>query len=378
MTILSEAQEALEQVFLGNTTEQWLRAGVVFVAVFVTFALARRALERRRARWKDLGSPALELPVLLLTSTRRYVRVIVGLYFAGKILTLPPATDRLFDAIIVVGVAIQLGIWASTALRYTIERKHGPEAGAGQPGRAPIGVLMFVGQMIIWMLAALFALDNLGINITALVAGLGVGGIAIALSVQTILGDLFSSLSIAFDKPFEIGDTLRIDDIEGRVEHISVRSTRLRSVTGEQVIFSNADVLKSRVRNLGRMPERRVQFRLQVAYDNPPDRIEQVPALARRVIEAQPGTRFGQCHLAALGASALEFEVTYHVANRDDVDHPGVVDAVNRGMFRALSESGVRLAYPTQRVLVSGAGDLSAPAGVAAPAMPPEAPVHPR
>lgn len=353
MTILSEVQEALEQVFLGNTHSQWLRAGAVFIFVVLVFSLLRYVLERRSAKWQQGAHGPWELPLLLLRNTRRYVRLIIGLYFAGKILTLPPTIDRAFDIVIVVGAAVQLAIWASVALRYQVTHRHDPDGDRGA-NRAPIGVLLFIGQLIIWSLAALFALDNLGVNITALVAGLGVGGIAIALSVQTILGDLFGSLSIAFDKPFQIGDSLRIDDIEGQVEQISIRSTRLRSVSGEQVIISNADVLRSRVRNLGRMPERRVLFRLQVAYDNPPGNVEQVAALVRRVVESRPGTRFAQCQLASLGQSALEFEVVYHVANRPDVDHGATVDAINRGIFREFSEAGIVLAYPTQRVLVAG------------------------
>lgn len=359
MNAFNTLLENLDQVFLGNTTSQWLRAAAAFLVVILFFTFLRRVLERKRARWKDIDHQAVELASLLLANTRRYIRVILGLYFAGKILTLPPAIARAFDMVIVVGIAIQLATWATAALRYKIQHRQGDgavgAAGEGPIARAPIGLVMFVGQLIIWLLAGLFALDNLGINITALVAGLGIGGIAIALSVQAILGDLFASLTIAFDRPFGVGDMLRIDEIEGRVEYISVRSTRLRSVTGEQVILSNADILKSRVRNLGRMPERRVLFRLQVAYENPPEKVEQVASTVRRVVESQPGARFAQCQLAMLGASALEFEVVYFVANRDDVNHPDTVDAINRGIFSAFSAAGITLAYPTQRVVVSGA-----------------------
>jgi small-conductance mechanosensitive channel len=320
----------------------------------LVFSYLRRVIGRKKALWKNLHNPALELLAVLLTNTRRFVRVIFGLYLAEKILTLPPAIDRVFEIVIVLGLAVQIAIWASVALRHQVQHRHGHDEQEPLSKSAPIGVLMFVGQMVIWSLAALFALDNLGVNITALVAGLGVGGIAIALSVQTLLSDLFGSLSIALDKPFVVGDMLRIDDIEGRVEHVSVRSTQLRSVTGEQVIMSNADVLRSRVRNLGRMAERRMLFRLQVAYDNSPDKVEQVAAIVRRVVESRPATRFAHCQLAALGASALEFEVVYHIANRDDVQHLVTVDAVNRGIFSAFSAAGIALAYPTQRVLVSG------------------------
>jgi small-conductance mechanosensitive channel len=245
-----------------------------------------------------------------------------------------------------------MALWASTALRFTIERHYRGDSGAGGPGSGAVGVLMFVGGVVIWAVFALLALDNLGVNITALVAGLGVGGIAVALAVQTILGDLFASISIALEKSFVVGDALRIDDIEGTVEYIGIKSTRLRSVSGELVIISNADLLKSRVRNLGRMPERRVLFRLQLAHENDAARIEQVGHIVRRVVAAQPATRFVQCLLMALAQDALEFEVVYFVANRMDVNHAATVDAINRGIVREFAAAGIQFAYATRRVLL--------------------------
>ena len=165
--------------------------------------------------------------------------------------------------------------------------------------------MLFALRLIIWIVVALLALENLGINVGPLIAGLGVGGIAIALAVQTILGDLFASLSIALDKPFVIGDSLRIDTFEGVVEQIGIKSTRLRSVTGEQIIISNADLLKSRVRNLGRASEWRALFTLPLAYDTPAALIEQVPALVAAAVATYAGTRFVYCLLKQLGESAL-------------------------------------------------------------------------
>ena len=210
-------------------------------------------------------------------------------------------------------------------------------------------MLIFCAQLIIWAIIALLALDNLGVNITALVAGLGVGGIAVALAVQTILSDLFASLSIAFDRPFVIGDTLRMDDYEGVVEYIGIKSTRLRSVSGEQIILANADVLKSRVRNLGRMPERRVLFRLYIAYDTSADKVAKVPLMVQEAVAAQDHTRFVSCLLVLLGQYAMEFEVIYFVANQRSSDVPRAMDGVNRGILERFAASGIELTYPTQR-----------------------------
>lgn len=349
---MEEGLEVLEQVFLGNTLKAWLLAALVFAATFLIVPVLRSRIRARRERWRDAQNPALELLARLTGATSQLVVLSLALFLAEKLLVLPPQLDRVFDVIIIFGVAIQLALWAVAALRFAVERHYeraGEEAAASA---AAVGVLMFVGQLLIWALFALLALDNLGVNITALIAGMGVGGIAIALAVQTILGDLFGSISIALDKPFVVGDALQIDNIEGKVEHIGIKSTRLRSVTGEQIILSNADILKSRVRNMGRAQEKRVLFRLYVAYENAPEAVEQVRHLVKQVVEATPGTRFVQCPLVSLGQSAMEFEPLYFVAVRRDISHASAVDQVNRGIAREFAARGIRFGFPAQRLIV--------------------------
>ena len=169
-------------------------------------------------------------------------------------------------------------------------------------------MLGFVGRIVLWSVVLLMILDNLGVNITALVASLGIGGIAVALAVQNILGDIFASLSIALDRPFAIGDFIVVGDVLGTVEYIGLKTTRIRSLSGEQIVFSNADLLKSRIRNYKRMTERRVVFGFGVVYQTPHDKLERIPAMVREVIEAQPKTRFDRAHFKEYGDSALAFE----------------------------------------------------------------------
>jgi len=253
--------------------------------------------------------------------------------------------------VIIIGVWMQAGIWATAALRFYIQRRTRPDPAA----QTSIAILLLGAQLLVWAVFVLLALDNLGVNITALVAGLGVGGVAVALAVQTLLGDLFGSLSIAFDKPFVVGDALKIDDVEGTVEHIGLKSTRLRSITGEQVILANADVLKARVRNLGRMPEKRFLFSLQVGYDTPPEKLDAIPPVVEKLVRAQPNTRFVQCVLNALGAYSIEFQVIFFIVNRPDVSQPKINDAIYRSVLRELAALGVTLAYPTQRLMMDPA-----------------------
>lgn len=340
----------IEQVFLGNSLRDWLLAAAAFIAVYLVVPFIRGRIRARHARLQGADRPALELLGLLADRTSRLVLLSVALDLSEKVLRLPPKLDRTFDVIIVFGIAVQLALWAVTALRFAIDRHYRRQGGEDASAASSVGVLMFIGQLAIWTVFTLLALGNLGVNITALVAGLGVGGIAIALAVQTILGDLLGSISIALDKPFAVGDALRIDDIEGTVEHIGIKSTRLRSVNGEQIIVANADVLKSRVRNLGRMPEKRVVTRLRVAYETPHQAIEMVPVLVQRSVQAVAGTRFVSCLLMEIGEYALEFELVYFIANRDGLV-ASATDAVNRGILARFTESGIGFAYPTRRQL---------------------------
>ena len=272
----------LDQVYFSNAVRTWAWALAVFLFTFTVLPLSRRFVLSHRVRFEGVDAPGgVDLLLLLITRTKRLFLWIVALYLAERQLALPAPIERAFDVVIVLVAWTQVAIWGVSAVRFGLERQQQRAIAAGDmTARGSLGIVLFVSRIVIFSVAALIALDNLGVNITALVAGLGVGGIAIALAVQTILGDLLASLSIALDKPFAPGDSLRVDDIEGVVESIGVKSTRLRSVSGEQIILSNADLLRSRVRNMGRMPERRALFTLGVAYETPPERLAQVPCSA--------------------------------------------------------------------------------------------------
>ena len=212
-----------------------------------------------------------------------------------------------------------------------------------------------MGRIILWSLVLLLVLDNLGINITALVAGLGVGGIAIALAVQTILGDLFASLSIVLDKPFVIGDFLIIDDYMGGVEYVGLKTTRLRSLSGEQLVLSNSDLLNSRIRNFGRMYERRVPFNLGVTYQTPREKLVKIPEIIREAVRKQDKTRFDRSHFKEYGDFALVFESVYYVLGPDYNEYMDIQQAINLHIHERFEQEGIEFAYPTQTVFMQKA-----------------------
>ena len=291
----------------------------------------------------------------LLGNTRQFLILALALYAGQEDLTFEPKLQHIIDNVAVMAILLQLGLWAVRSLKFYLQIKElerGPDRGfAGS-----LDIVNFVAQMLIWSLLTLVALENLGINITALLAGLGVGGVAVALALQNVLGDLFASLSIALDKPFVVGDRLIIDTFAGVVERIGIKSTRMRSDAGEQIILSNADILKSRVRNYGRAPELRTLATIRLPYGTPRETLQAVPKLLERIVREQPNARFERCHLKSLEEGCLQFELSFFVQQPKINSLLDLQQAVNFRIIDEFRHLGVEFAYPTQRVLVTQAG----------------------
>ncbi|MBU2636662.1 MAG: mechanosensitive ion channel family protein, partial [Bacteroidetes bacterium] len=203
-------------------------------------------------------------------------------------------------------------------------------------------------KVIVWSLAIIILLDNLGIKITALVAGLGIGGIAIALASQAILGDLFSYFTIFFDRPFEIGDFIIIGDYLGTVEHIGIKTTRVRSLGGEQLVFSNTDLTNSRVRNYKRMDKRRVVFKLGVTYQTNLQQLKEIPVIITNIIKSINDTVFDRTHFFSYGDFSLIFEVVYYVIGSDYNRYMDIQQEINFKIKEEFEKRGIEFAYPTQ------------------------------
>jgi len=341
--------------FYGNSAAAWTLAFVAFLLTFTVLPLVRGFIAARRRKWREanrMQPVAVEITALLIARTSRIFLWVLALWCASILLVFPSGIEHVIHVTIVFSFWFQVGLWAMAAVRYAIERRGRRAGAAGGTGGDPavsgsIDIIVFIAGLTIWTMALLLALDNLGVQIRPLLTGLGIGGVAVALAVQSVLGDVLASMSIALDKPFGIGDSLTLDDIQGTVEHIGVKSTRLRSVSGEQIILSNADVLKSRVRNFGRMRERRSAFRLNVTYDTPPDKLRVIPPAVRAVIEAQPNTRFDRCHFLAFGEWALQFEVVYFVTVSDYKTYADLQQTINLAILERFTALGVEIAFAT-------------------------------
>lgn len=327
----------------------------VALAAFAVMAYARMNVHRWFERMSATeGVEVAELPAQVLGRTTLLFMSVVAAYAGAQWLTLPQGVARFLDGAVKVVVFWQAGIWLTTLALALLERKKRDSA-ADRSLLGSLGILGFVAQVAIWAVVVLLALDNLGVDVTALIAGLGIGGIAIALAVQNVLGDLLASLSITLDKPFVVGDFLIVDDFMGSVEYIGIKSTRLRSLSGEQIVMSNADLLSSRLRNYGRMVERRVVFKLSVTYETPQERLEQLPAIIRGVVEREANARFDRSHFATYGAASLDFETVYYVKSADYNEYMDIQQRINFAVMAEFRRLAVEFAYPTQRLLLEPA-----------------------
>ena len=347
--------------FLDNDAHSWAVALVTFLVTLIVLPVIRSFISARRRRWAEqeksdtpqLRAPgsahhAIDLTTLLIEKTGPVFIWSLAVYFGSRDLTFPPKVERFLTIGIVAVFWIQVGLWAMTSVRYAIDLRRKSSAGLDALLTSSIDVILFVAGLLIWAMVLLLALDNLGVAIKPLLAGLGIGGIAVALAVQTVLSDLLASLSIALDKPFGIGDFLTVGESQGTVEHIGVKSTRLRSLSGEQIIMGNTDILKSRVRNYGRMRERRALFQFGVAYDTDPEALAAIPGMVRQIIETTPDTRFDRCHFLTYGANTLQFEVVFYATKPDFNTYADAQQKINLEIFERLRAMKVNLTPPNR------------------------------
>ncbi|APW47713.1 mechanosensitive ion channel family protein [Rhodoferax antarcticus] len=344
-----------------NTWEHWssaLLAIAIFLALF--YILRRVVLGRLKKLSTRTDTLIDDFFYEVLSATRVLLAGAVSLYLAQLFLIMPASLEKATGRIFVALLLLQTGFWVARGLDFWLRHRlsHGEpgEQGAREMTRS---LLSFLGRVVMWSLVFLLILDNLGLNVSALIASLGIGGIAVALAVQNILGDLFASLSIAIDKPFVIGDFIVVDDLVGTVEHVGLKTSRLRSLSGEQIVVSNNDLLKSRIRNFKRMQQRRVVFAIGVTYDTPRAKLEAIPLLVRSAVEAQDNTRFDRAHLKGFGAFSLDFEIVYYVNSADFNLYMDIQQGINLQLIDDFKGLAIEFAFPTQTLHVASIPPVS-------------------
>jgi len=376
---MAELEQLLDKTYLGNTALQWTIALAVSVGVFFGLLLLRRLIRSHHQRLAATPEvELLELPLSVAARTTVLFLFICAVFAALQVVALPTKINRALITVFTISAFWQAGLWATTGVLGSLERKRRSSTAGDRAIVGTLGIIGFIARMVIWAFVLLLTLDNLGIEIKPLLAGLGIGGLAVALAVQNLLGDLLASLTIALDRPFVVGDSLTVDEFNGTVEYIGVKSTRLRSLSGEQIIIPNANLLASRLRNNARMSERRAVFVISLGQETPPAKLAKVPALIRSLIESHPDTRFDRSHFSKIGATSFDIESVYIMKTPDYGRFMDVQQDINLRLLEALEREGITFALPTQRLwlenenrlrteLVPSASDAAPPSSEDAP-----------
>lgn len=329
----------------------------------VTFLVARWAIsfvKRRVQGWSAHDGHFAQVLAKVLEGTSNVLLFLAALLIGLSVLDLPERwLDRVGSLWFVVA-ALQIGLWANRAIALGLSRYFARHSSAGLYQGSALATLSAWGaRVLLWSMVLLAMLSNLGVNITAFVASLGVGGIAVALAVQNILGDLFASLSIAVDKPFEVGDFIVIGPLAGTVEHIGLKTTRIRSLGGEQIVMANAGMISSTIQNYKRLQERRIVFEFGLSYDTPTEAVKKAPGIVAQVIQKQDKVRFDRAHLRGFGKEALEFECVYIVLDPGYNLYMDIQQAINFQLLEQFAGIGAKFAVPARAIKVTSLPEAS-------------------
>ena len=341
----------INNIFAPIPFSRYLTALAIAFGIYLLLFLTNKILTKLIARLNY--APAIkEHMQYTLEGIRPWFFLAVSIMIASRSLDLPPKSRHLINLGLSCIILIQVLKSSSHWLRFLIKRLINSKSFNGQdaPNLSLGQNLASIAIIFLWVLAFAVLLDNFGFNIAALIAGLGIGGIAIGLALQSVLGDFFASFAIGFDRPFELGDFIIVGDILGTVEHIGLKTTRLRSLGGELIIVANGDLVNARVRNYKKMRERRVIFKLGVTYNTDQSKLSSIPALIKEIIEATPNTRFDRAHFSGFGNFSLDFEVVYYVLSPDYNAYMDIQQTINLAIREAFLRKGINFAFPTTTI----------------------------
>jgi len=341
----------MKMLILDNPWQAWAIAFAIGTAAAALLYAAKGTVVRRLEAFAPGTDTYLDdLAIKVLSATHPLFILAIGVYAGSQWLALPDRSGVLLARVAIAALLLQAARWGDAGIRSWLHHYRLRRSALDAASTTSTAALGFVARAALWLVVVLMILDNFGVNITTLVASLGIGGIAVALALQNILGDLFSSLSIVLDKPFEVGDFIAVDDIVGTVEHVGLKTTRIRGLGGEQVVFSNSDLLGSRIRNYKRMQTRRIVFGIGVPHGVSKAQMRAIPAILREAVEAQPQVKFDRAHFKGVGPSSLDFETVYIVQTAEYAVYMDVQQAINIALFERFADAGIPFARPAQTV----------------------------
>lgn len=349
-------EQLLNKSYFGNSVPEYITALGLFILGILVVYVFKKIILSSIQKWAKNTKTHLD-DILIRGIEKSIIPLLYfgAFYLASQTLTLTPKAEKILHIASVILLTFYFlktltAILNHTFKSYLRKKEHGEEREKQMRG------ITTLANIMIWALGIMFLLDNLGFKISAVIAGLGIGGIAIALAAQAVLGDLFSYFVIFFDRPFEVGDFLVIGDKVGEVEYIGIKTTRIRALGGEQLVFHNTDLTNSRIHNYKKMKQRRVVFKIGVIYQTTADQLEKIPKIVKNIIDDQEDATFDRGHFAAFGDFSLNFEFVYYVLGADYAHYMDIQQAINLNIYRKFEEEKIEFAYPTQTLFLNKTG----------------------
>lgn len=344
----------LDRIFFGNPIMDWAIALGIIIVAFSFIKILRGPVLKKLKIWSTKSTNTFDDFVVLAIQKS----VIPFLYFAAifaalQYLTFNTRTNNVIHVAILFIVTFFILRLITSAIQYAIFTFLAKQENSEAKQKQARGLVIIL-KSVVWILGLVFLIDNLGYNVTTIVTGLGIGGIAIALAAQTILGDLFSYFVIFFDRPFEIGDFIIVDEkVIGSIEYIGIKTTRIRAIAGEQIVCSNKDLTDSRVHNFKRMARRRVVFSVGVIYQTPAEKVKRIPSIIKRIIDNKEGVTFDRSHFSGFGDFSLNFESVYYIMSGDYTVYMDAQQQIYFEMLEAFEKEKIEFAYPTQTLFAA-------------------------
>jgi len=340
----------LGTMLLNNSIENYLLALLFLTAVYLIIKIFDKLLLGKMDLFVEKFSHSFSVLLKKIIKKRIYpLLYLLALFLAFNELKTRSQIDKFINLILMILTVIFVVLATLDIMTYSL-KKYWSKKQRSEEQQKVLSITLFMIKSVVWVIAFLFILDNLNIQITGLITGLGIGGIAIAFAAQNILTDLFNYFTIFFDKPFDIGDFIITGDYRGTIEHIGVKTTRIRSLSGEQLIISNTDLVNSRINNYKRMKQRRINFSFGLTYDTPVEKLSQIPGIVEETIKSINKTEFDRAHFAEFAASSLLFQVVYYVKSSDYKVYMDIQQQINLQLKEKMKELGVNFAFPTQTI----------------------------
>lgn len=345
----------------GNKVLDYLIAIGIYAVIILAIRLFRKVLLSKLKKWSEKTTSSLDDVLIgLVEKSVLPILNVLAITSSLQYLTLNPRVSKIIHIGLAVAITFFVLRLISNIIRHILSAYIRRQEG-GEEKLKQVRGIMIVINIVIWLLGIVFLLDNLGYDITAVVAGLGIGGIAIALASQAILGDLFSYFVIFFDRPFEVGDFIVLDDKNGIIDKVGIKTTRIRTLSGEQLVVSNTDLTNSRIHNFKKMERRRVVFRIGVVYHTTAEQIEMIPQIIKKIIDNKEDATYDRSHFVACGNFSLDFETVYFIEGPEYNRFADIHQAVLLEMFKEFKALNIEFAFPTQTLHVQGTLNRESP-----------------